>query len=210
VSDPPAGPRREVEHALWCGGLWLVGAFASRAVGLWFGVGTAAVLLGVLAVVLERRSLRALFRVDGRAVVAGLAMGAFMTAATYALYGPVTRAVPAIGRDVAGLYATFGASPLTHTALLLPIPILGEELVWRGLVQSALARRVGPVAAAVLGALAYAAAHGPVGSVSLTLACLGCGLCWGALRAFTGGLLAPLIAHLLWDFAVLLVWPLPG
>jgi membrane protease YdiL (CAAX protease family) len=117
-------------------------------------------------------------------------------------------AVPSVGLDVARLYATFGAPSLARLALLLPLVIACEEMVWRGVVQAALARRVGPVAAPLLGAAAYAAAHALAGSLTLVLACVGCGLCWGALRWLTRGLVAPLIAHLMWDLAVLVLWPL--
>lgn len=194
--------------ALACVALWCVGAAASRSVGLWLGVGTAAVAIGALAVTFEGRTLRPLFRVDARALLSGVAMGAAMTAATLALYAPIAAAVPSVGLDVERLYATFGAPSLARLALLLPLVIACEEMVWRGVVQAALARRVGPVAAALVGAAVYAAAHALAGSLTLVLACVGCGLCWGALRAFTRGLVAPLIAHLMWDLAVLVIWPL--
>ena len=83
--------------------------------------------------------------------------------------------------------------------------IVGEELVWRGLVHSALLSRVGRWSAALLGAVAYALAHAPVGSAVLTLAALGCGVVWGALRAQTGSLVPALLSHLLWD-AIVLIW----
>lgn len=194
--------------ALTCVALWCVGAALSRSVGLWLGIGSAAVTIGALVVALEGRALRPLLRVDARVLLSGVAMGAAMTAATLALYAPIVAAAPSVGLDVARLYATFGAPSLARLALLLPLVIACEEMVWRGVVQAALARRVGPVAAPLLGAAAYAAAHALAGSLTLVLACVGCGLCWGALRWLTRGLVAPLIAHLMWDLAVLVLWPL--
>ncbi len=208
AATEPAARGEGTRTALACVALWCVGAAASRSVGLWLGVGTAAVAIGALAVALEGRALRRLFHVDARALGAGVAMGAAMTAATLALYAPIVAAAPSVGIDVAHLYATFGAPSLARLALLLPLVIACEEMVWRGVVQAALARRVGPVAAALLGAAAYAAAHALAGSLTLVLACVGCGVCWGALRAFTRGLVAPLVAHLMWDLAVLVLWPL--
>jgi len=48
----------------------------------------------------------------------------------------------------------------------------------------------------------------PLGSPSLVVAAFACGLVWSALRAATGSLVPTLVAHLLWDFAVLLWMPL--
>ena len=53
-----------------------------------------------------------------------------------------------------------------------------------------------------------AVVQAPLGSPSLVLAALSCGLVWGALRAATASLVPTLVAHLLWDFVVLLWLPL--
>jgi membrane protease YdiL (CAAX protease family) len=60
-----------------------------------------------------------------------------------------------------------------------------------------------PVAASL-----YALAHAPVGSPLLVVVAFGCGLMWSGLRAYTGELVAPLTAHLVWDVCVLIVRPL--
>ncbi len=41
----------------------------------------------------------------------------------------------------------------------------------------------------------------------LVIVALLCGLVWGALRVWTHGLLAPLIAHLTWDLLVFVLFP---
>ena len=86
--------------------------------------------------------------------------------------------------------------------------ILGEELVWRGVVQTALMRRLGPWPAVPVGALSYTLAHAPLGSPVLLVVALSCGVVWGALRAASGSLVPTLVAHLLWDLLVLLWLPL--
>ena len=86
-----------------------------------------------------------------------------------------------------------------------PVIVIAEEIVWRGAVQGALARRMRWLPAAVVGALVYALGHTPVGSPALVLACLGAGFCWSALRVLTDSLPATIVAHLVWDFAVLVV-----
>ena len=57
-------------------------------------------------------------------------------------------------------------------------------------------------------AFAYALAHAPAGSPLLTFIALACGLYWGGLREASRSLLPSLIAHLLWDIALLVLWPL--
>ncbi len=92
---------------------------------------------------------------------------------------------------------------------LLPV-VAGEELVWRGAVQTELVRRSGRWRGVVLAALAYALAHAPLGSPLLVAAALLCGLTWGTLRVVTGSLVPSLLAHLVWDILVFLSVPLDG
>ena len=99
--------------------------------------------------------------------------------------------------------------PAIASLALLPV-ITGEELVWRGLVQTELVRRLGRWTGVVLAALAYALAHAPLGSPLLVAAALLCGMVWGTLRAATASLVPSLLAHLVWDILVFLVLPLDG
>jgi membrane protease YdiL (CAAX protease family) len=131
-----------------------------------------------------------------------------MTAATYALFPLVVRVAPSSAHEAHGLYAAFGSvSPALAASLLLPI-IVGEELVWRGIVQGAVTRHTGATAGVLLTAALYAIAHAPVGSPLLVVVAFGCGLVWSGLRARTGNLVAPLTAHVVWDVCVLIVRPL--
>ena len=187
---------------------WVVGALFARRFGLWVGIGPVSVALGVAALVLDGGALRALLRPSAARVVRGLAVGAAMTALTYALYPLFVRVVPAGALETRRLYVVFSSLPPAAAALLLLPVIAGEELVWRGVVQGALARRVGPVAGVLVGAAVYAAAHAAAGSLLLVVVALGCGVVWGTLRAVGDDLVAPLIAHVVWDVSLLLVHPL--
>ena len=131
-----------------------------------------------------------------------------MAAATYLLYPVLARVLPLIPTDTARLYASFRAPPLVIAALALLPVILGEELVWRGVVQTALVRRLGPWRGVTVAALAYALAHAPLRSPVLVVVALSCGMAWGALRAASASLLPGLLAHLVWDILVLLWLPL--
>ena len=120
------------------------------------------------------------------------------------------RLSPAAATDAARLYASFRALPPAIASLALLPVITGEELVWRGLVQTELVRRLGRWTGVVLAALAYALAHAPLGSPLLVAAALLCGMVWGTLRAATASLVPSLLAHLVWDILVFLVLPLDG
>jgi membrane protease YdiL (CAAX protease family) len=103
--------------------------------------------------------------------------------------------------------------------------VVGEELVWRGMVTQLLADRIGTrtawIAAAVLYALVYVptmwalraggAGGGGMLNPVLPVAALGAGLLWGGMARGFGGRLAPgILAHALFDWAVVMMFPLWG
>ncbi len=116
--------------------------------------------------------------------------------------------LPSIPSETALLYAAFRAPSRLLASLALGPVILGEELVWRGIVQSALVRRLGPWAGVSAAAVAYALALVPLGSPVMVAAALLCGFVWGTLRLRTASLFPTLVAHLLWDGVVLFWLPL--
>lgn len=199
-----AGPRTQA-IAFAMAVLWAVGAWQSRTLGIWLAVGGTAVLLGMAAVVLETREIRAALGLHPRALAIGFVVGALMTAVTHGLFPPVTHAAPELYEGVVRLYAEFARLPTAALLVALPIVVACEEIVWRGVVFGALVDRLpGPVAV-VASTAAYALAHAPIGSTVLVLACLGAGMCWTILRHATGSLTAVFVAHMVWD-VVLLVW----
>lgn len=185
---------------------WIVGASASARVGLWLAVGGTAIVLGLLGLALEWTSLRPLLKVTPSVVVAGLLVGVGMIVATYPLYRLLLLLVPQIARDTVRLYLRLGA-PSPSSLALVP-SVVGEEVVWRGVIQGALVHRFRTSTAVVFGAIVYALAQSPVGSPVLVFAALICGLVWGSVRATTNSLIAAIVAHLLWSGAVLLLVPL--
>ncbi len=194
--------------ALACVVVWLVASASAGALGIWLALGGASVALGVAIFVLDRAAALRLLRPSVRLVLVGAAVGWSMAAATYLLYPVLARALPFIPTDTGRLYASFRAPPLVIAALALLPVILGEELVWRGVVQTALVRRLGPWRGVTVAALAYALAHAPLGSPVLVVVALSCGMAWGALRAASASLVPSLLAHLVWDILVLLWLPL--
>ena len=82
--------------------------------------------------------------------------------------------------------------------------VVAEELLFRGWLLSALEDRVGGSLAVLLSAVAFSAFHlwagGAVDAISLANLLLG-GLWFGLLAQRSGGILAPIGAHLGWNVA---------
>ncbi len=96
---------------------------------------------------------------------------------------------------------------------------LAEEIVWRGVVTERLAERVGSRRAWVWAAALYAVSYVPsvwaLRSAAglnpiLVIAALGGGLVWGAMARSFGSLVPSVLAHALFDWAVLMMFPLWG
>lgn len=181
---------------------WAASALLARSVGIWLAMGPTAALLAVVSLRQGGRELMGRGR-HARMVPVGVLVGLAMAAGTIALYGPVTRAFPALSADVARLYELFEGPGALGALVLLPAVLTFEDIVWRGAVQGAAARRLSPLAAAALGAALYTLAHVPFGSPAIVLAALGAGSCWSLLRAYSDSLPAVIAAHAVWDYAVL-------
>jgi len=188
--------------------VWLVAAASARLLGIWLAIGGAAVGLGGAVFVLDHAAARRSLAPSVRLALVGAGAGCLMVAATHLLYPPLARHLPLIATDTARLYASFRALPPVIASLALLPVIIGEELVWRGVVQTELVRRLGPWSGVTLAALAYALAHAPLGSPLLVAVALLCGMAWGTLRAVSGSLVPGLLAHLVWDISVFLWLPL--
>ena len=140
----------------------------------------------------------------------------------------VTRVVAPVGspREIwlVSLYGQLGDPRVLQAhapavAATIAVAAFVEELVWRGAVTQLLAERVGSrvawVWAAGLYALALAptawALRGPEGiNPLLILAAAGGGLVWGGLARFFGSLAPGILAHALFDWAVLMMFPFWG
>ncbi|MFW5921140.1 MAG: CPBP family intramembrane glutamic endopeptidase, partial [Polyangiales bacterium] len=90
---------------------------------------------------------------------------------------------------------------------ILVVVILAEELVFRGALMDLLSERMGGTATVLVASVLYLLPQLGVGSWLLMLVAFGCGLAWSALRQWTGTLVAPTVAHLIWDFVVFVLLP---
>lgn len=199
---------RNTSLAFLCVVAWLVAAAGAELLGIWSAIGGAAVLLGLAVWRFGQPSPSLRLKPSPRLVLLGAALGGSMAVVTHVAHPLVVQALPFIAQETERLYAAFRAPSLVVAAVALVPVVAGEELVWRGLVQTALVRRLGAWRGVSLGALVYALALLPLGSPLLSVVAFACGLVWGTLCALTGSLVPTLVAHLLWDVLVLLWLPL--
>jgi len=203
-----AAKTRPTSLALACAVAWLVAAASAGSLGIWLALGGAAVVLGVAVLLLDGPATRALLQPSPGLVLLGATAGASMAAATSLAYPVLARSLPFVATDTERLYTAFRAPSLVVASIALVPVILGEELVWRGVVQASLARRLGPWGGVASAAAAFALVHASLGSPVLMAVGFLCGLAWGTLRATTASLVPALVAHLVWDVLVLLWLPL--
>ncbi len=145
---------------------------------------------------------RELLRPSRRHLLPGLAGAALL----YGLGFVVTRALvaaPGVAAQVATLYGWKDSVASPWVVPLLLFIILGEELVWRNAVTLPLSARWGAPAGVGLAALGFAAMHVALDVPVLLLAALGAGAFWSALVVKARSAVPALLAHVLWDLAVL-------
>src|ERR1700722_3303592 len=154
--------------------------------------------------------------------------GALGAVGLFAAAWGVTRVVAPVGspREIwlVSLYGQLGDphvlqahAPLVAAGVVLAA--IAEEIVWRGTVTQLLAERVGSRSAWVWAAGLYALALLPTAwalragdglNPLLVIAAGGAGLVWGAMARVFGSLAPGILTHALFDWAVLMMFPLWG
>jgi membrane protease YdiL (CAAX protease family) len=108
--------------------------------------------------------------------------------------------LPSLAVEVADLYDVRGEGRRWWIPLVVAMAAPAEELFFRGFLQE---REGWAVALAV-----YAAVHLWERKPILVLAALAGGAAWGLLLTWTGGLVAPVVSHLVW--AEVIIWWRPA
>lgn len=153
----------------------------SQLAGIWF-----AVALGVVALATRDRDRVGAFRQSS--LLAGVA-------------GAAVLCVPAAIRHVLTEAAVTQAGGYVPWALIVVVVAVAEEALLRGSLYAAVEQRAGTVAAIAVTSVAFGLLHAPVygwGVVPLDVAV---GVWLGVLRAVTGSVAAPAVAHALADLA---------
>lgn len=162
--------------------VWTVGAFASGPMHLG----------------------RAWTRAGGtaRPGVQGLALGVLMVA-VFVVGGLAVAQVPVLRTPVLALLDHASAGSLPLVALLTALNSVAEELYFRGAVYAAIPRRAAVWATTVLYTLTVVGAGVPL----LLVAAAALGLVTALQRRVTGGILGPVVTHLVFSLGMLLVLP---
>lgn len=189
--------------------IWLAGFALLRRHDTWSIFAVAGPALAALALLSDPGSHR-LLRPSASRIAAGLLAGAVMVLATRAVFALVVSATPGARTATLRLFellSVWDVSPATRAALIAVIASC-EEVVFRG----AIAGPASPARIDILRVLALAAGYAlatvTLGSPLLVACAFACGVAWGMLRLATGSLLVPILAHVTWDLALLVVWPL--
>ena len=177
-------------------------------VNIWLGTGGAAVTALLLLHRFPGANGPAPWNATRRSVLIGIGTGLAMSLATWALYPLSAQLIPAIETEVTKLYALLRQAPGPVAAFpLLALVVLAEERVWRGLAIDVFGQPQPGLWAVVMSGIVYTFPQIAFRSPLLVAVALACGLVWGALRVRTRGLAAPLIAHLVWDLLVFVLFP---
>ena len=117
-------------------------------------------------------------------------------------YGPLGRLQEFVERIVVPM---FSQATIAQLALISLLAGLGEEMLFRGLIQGGLAERIGGTTGVVVGVAVASIAFGIAHWMTRTYALLATivGVYLGLLMVFTGNILAPMVTHALYDFVVL-------
>ncbi len=133
----------------------------------------------------------------------GVGVGVAWLVATQVGHRVLCRLFPAFLAQVNDLYRIRDeGTPVWSMVGAVTLMGVAEELLFRGLVQGG----VGLLAAVA----AYTLVQAVEGKWALGLAALLGGLVWGLLYAWRDGLVAPVVAHVLWTGVLTFLWPLRG
>lgn len=182
-------------------------AVVRRGVSIWVAMSGSGGLAGALALTTGQVPLSP--KVDWPlAALGGLGAGVALYLATAAFVAVVSR-WPVFDRHVAQIYAQRRGLPLGPTLLLASgVNAPGEELFWRGLFESRLARSFGWPTASVLTWGSYLLVNLASQNLPIVAGAIVAGAVWSGLALWTHGVVASLVCHSVWT-GLMLAFP-PG
>jgi len=196
-------------------------------VGFWLWVGTPLVVLATLGAARAYRDgeLRGWLRPIWGDATRGLVSAAALVLAAIAFVHVVAPVGTSRESWIARIYLQLGDPTMLHKkAALLAVAVFtvvaAEEILWRGLVTTLLAEKIGSRSAWIVSALLYALASVPTAwalrdpeaglNPMLPIASLGVGLVWGGMGRVTGRLTPAILSHAAFDWCVIVVFRLWG
>jgi len=203
-------------------GSWLAGFAVLPPLASWTSFAIAGPALTALAL-LSDADTRALLRPSFLTVALGLGVGLLMAALTHLAFATVTPFLPQALTATKRLFDLLHVGHFTPAARagLIVVVATCEEVIFRGVLAGPSGARDDPpvhrprrdeLLRVLFLAAVYALATATLGSSLLVVCAFGCAIVWGLLRVATRSIVAPIVAHVVWDLFVLVVWPLvaPG
>jgi membrane protease YdiL (CAAX protease family) len=117
------------------------------------------------------------------------------------LVGAAVLCLPAALRHADGAVATLPLHGYLPWALGVTVVAIAEEALLRGTLYTALDERFGAAVALIVSSLAFALLHVPLYGWSVFVLDVAVGFALGTLRAISGSVVAPAIAHAVADLA---------
>mgnify|MGYP002336292907 CR=1 FL=1 len=206
LADAPRVDRtwRVIRVALVLGAACVVGMLAAEPGSpVFYGLAVTAPVVWVGASARARRASGAR-PPAGRGPVAAATVGLLLGAATFVgflgLY-LVVREWPLVGAGIDSILATARAGPMPVIVTIAIWNGIGEEVFFRGTVYSAFEDR----APARRSTLVYASVTALTLNPALTAASVVMGAMFAGLRRWSGGIVAPVVAHALWSALMVVV-----
>jgi membrane protease YdiL (CAAX protease family) len=201
---------------------WLAGFALLPPLASWTSFAIAGSALTALALVFDADT-RALLHPSLATMALGLGVGLLMAAFTHVAFAAVAPLLPQALTATERLFALLHVgnfTPPTRAGLIVIVATC-EEVLFRGPLAGPPDGSDDPplhrpgrddLLRVVALAAVYALATATLGSSLLVVCAFGCAIVWGLLRVATRSLVAPIVAHVVWDLFVLVVWPLvaPG
>lgn len=136
-----------------------------------------------------------------RPLVQSLALG-LLAVGIFCAGAVVVAQVPMLRDPVNAVLDHARSAPLPVIVLITLVNGLAEELFFRGALYAAVTRR--PV---LVTTLLYTLVTAATGNIMLVFAALVLGMLVGAQRRVTGGVLGPMVTHVIWSVSMLLLLP---
>ena len=187
--------------------LWYV-MFVIKPINFWVEM-SISILILLIAAILSGYSLPRLKNIQLRHVIIGIVSAAILYFVFYAGNIIAGYLFPFKDAEILSVYSNRSQGNLLWIGLLLLFIIgPGEEIFWRGFIQTNFSQRLGGNKGYIISALIYGGVHIITGNFMLVIAALVCGFYWGWLYKKEKSLVPVIISHGLWDLTIFVLFPL--
>ncbi|MEM0118464.1 MAG: lysostaphin resistance A-like protein [Conexivisphaerales archaeon] len=185
--------------------LWFV-TFYLRPFNFWFDISLSSLILFLVVITSGRKI---------PLVRKGLGMQSFVAVLSalilYLVFffgNRLTYLLPSAGSYVQSIYAlALGTNPLLLSVLLIFPIASGEEVFWRGFVQTSFSERYGNKTGYLISVLGDTTVHLSSLNPMLILSAFITSLVWAFIFLYTKSLLPSLTSHIIWDLLVFVLIP---